>query len=77
MSHPEAPDPPLAALAARLRRLSGLTGKTDIQSPAATFPHQPFPALGPAAALGDDAALLPAVATPLPLLALWSRAAMG
>nr|WP_286193998.1 sll0787 family AIR synthase-like protein [Synechococcus sp. CCAP 1479/10] len=55
----------MAALAARLRQLSGLTGKTDIQPPAATFPHQPFPALGPAAALGDDAALLPAVATPL------------
>lgn len=58
-------EPDLATLAARLRELSGLTGKTDIQPPAATFPHQPFPALGPAAALGDDAALLPAVATPL------------
>ncbi|WP_216920584.1 sll0787 family AIR synthase-like protein [Synechococcus sp. CCAP 1479/9] len=65
MSRPGPRGPDLAALAARLRQLSGLTGKTDIQSPAATFPHQPFPALGPAAALGDDAALLPAVATPL------------
>ncbi len=65
MSRPGPQDPDLAALAARLRQLSGLTGKTDIQSPAATFPHQPFPELGLAAALGDDAALLPAVATPL------------
>jgi len=65
VSRPGAPEPDLAALAARLRHLAGLTGKTDIRSPAATFPHQPFPALGPAAALGDDAALLPAVATPL------------
>ncbi|PSB37522.1 sll0787 family AIR synthase-like protein [Aphanothece minutissima] len=65
MSRPGPQDPDLVELAARLRQLSGLTGKTDIQSPAATFPHQPFPALGPAAALGDDAALLPAVATPL------------
>ncbi|MEA5391216.1 sll0787 family AIR synthase-like protein [Cyanobium gracile UHCC 0139] len=65
MSRPGPQDPDLAALAGRLRRLGGLTGKTDIQSPAATFPHQPFPELGPAAALGDDAALLPAVATPL------------
>ena len=49
----------LAELAERLRRQSGLLGKRDIQAPAAAFPHQPFPALGPAAALGDDAALLP------------------
>jgi uncharacterized protein len=65
VSRPGAPDPPLAALAGRLRQLSGLTGKTDIQAPAAAFPHQPFPELGPTAALGDDAALLPAVAAPL------------
>jgi hypothetical protein len=65
VSRPEAPDLPLAALADRLRQLSGLTGKTDIQAPAATFPHRPFPTLGPAAALGDDAALLPPVAAPL------------
>ena len=52
----------LAELAERLRRQSGLLGKRDIQAPAAAFPHQPFPALGPAAALGDDAALLPAQA---------------
>ncbi len=50
----------LAPLAARLRQLSGLSGKGAIQRPAAHFPHQPFPQLGPAAALGDDAALLPA-----------------
>jgi AIR synthase-related protein len=55
----------LAALAARLGQLSGLRGKTDIQGPAARFPHQPFPALGAAAVLGDDAALLPAVSGPL------------
>jgi len=68
VSRPGAQDPAppdLPGLATRLRRLAGLNGKTDIQSPAATFPHQPFPDLGPAAALGDDAALLPAVATPL------------
>ncbi|MCT0199577.1 sll0787 family AIR synthase-like protein [Synechococcus sp. CS-1325] len=50
---------PLEELAARLQRLPGLTGKVDIQHPASVFPHQPFPQLGPAAALGDDAALLP------------------
>jgi AIR synthase-related protein len=50
----------LAPLAARLRALAGLHGKTAIQRPAAHFPHQPFAALGPAALLGDDAALLPA-----------------
>jgi AIR synthase-related protein len=55
----------LQALTLRLRRQAGLRGKQDIQAPAATFPHQPFPALGQAAALGDDAALLPAVAGPL------------
>ncbi|CAK6696892.1 sll0787 family AIR synthase-like protein [Synechococcus sp. CBW1107] len=53
-------EPDLEALAARLRQLSGWRGKTDIQRPAAHFPHLPFPALGVAAALGDDAALLPA-----------------
>jgi AIR synthase-related protein len=52
----------LAALAERLRHLDGLRSKRDIQSAAAAFPHQPFPGLGPAAALGDDAALLPAAA---------------
>jgi AIR synthase-related protein len=52
----------LDELADRLRRQSGLLGKRDIQAPAAAFPHQPFPALGPAAALGDDAALLPSQA---------------
>ena len=65
MSRAGAQEPDLASLADRLRQLRGLTGKTDIQPPAATFPHQPFPELGPAAALGDDAALLPPVATPL------------
>ncbi|WP_216902360.1 sll0787 family AIR synthase-like protein [Synechococcus sp. CCY 9618] len=59
------PAPDLPALAARLRRLPGLTGKADIQAPAAAFPHQPFAALGPAAALGDDAALLPEQNGPL------------
>ncbi len=33
--------------------------------PAERFAHQPFPGLGPAAALGDDAALLPASGSPL------------
>jgi AIR synthase-related protein len=55
----------LPALTLRLRQQAGLRGKRDIQAPAATFPHQPFPALGQAAALGDDAALLPAAAGPL------------
>lgn len=49
----------LAELVERLQLQSGLLGKRDIQAPATAFPHQPFPALGPAAALGDDAALLP------------------
>lgn len=55
----------LAALAQRLRRHPGLRAKGDIQPAAAAFDHQPFPALGAAAALGDDAALLPAVGAPL------------
>ena len=55
----------LAALAERLRGHPGLRAKRDIQPAAAVFEHQPFPALGAAAALGDDAALLPAVGAPL------------
>jgi AIR synthase-related protein len=55
----------LAALAERLRRHSGLVGKRQIQPAARTFHHQPFPALGAAAALGDDAAVLPGVQGPL------------
>jgi hypothetical protein len=49
----------LAELSGRLQVLVGLEGKRDIQAPARTFPHLPFPELGAAAALGDDAALLP------------------
>ena len=51
--------PDLGGLAERLAALPGLRGKTDIQAAAAGFDHQPFPALGLAAALGDDAARLP------------------
>jgi len=47
-------------LADQLRTLSGLEAKRDIQAAAAAFAHQPFPELGVAALLGDDAALLPA-----------------
>jgi AIR synthase-related protein len=50
----------LEALRLRLSRHPGLRGKEEIQLPADLFPQLPFPALGPAAALGDDAALLPA-----------------
>jgi len=50
----------LNALTERLRSLSGLHAKSDIQAPAAVFPHHPFPELGVASRLGDDAALLPA-----------------
>ena len=50
----------LNALTDRLRSLSGLHAKRDIQAPAAVFPHHPFPELGVASRLGDDAALLPA-----------------
>jgi len=57
--------PDLAALAARLAALPGLLGKGEIQRPAAVFCHQPFPSLGAAAALGDDAGLVPAQAGPL------------
>lgn len=53
-------DGPLQRLAAQLSAQAGLRSKRDIQAAAATFAHQPFPQLGPAAALGDDAALLPA-----------------
>ncbi|SBO42718.1 sll0787 family AIR synthase-like protein [Cyanobium sp. NIES-981] len=49
----------LEALRLRLSRHPGLCGKEEIQLPAGMFPALPFPALGPAAALGDDAALLP------------------
>jgi len=47
-------------LADQLRSLPGLNAKRDIQRPATVFAHQPFPELGVAAWLGDDAALLPA-----------------
>ncbi|MFY8148771.1 MAG: sll0787 family AIR synthase-like protein [Prochlorococcaceae cyanobacterium] len=57
--------PELESLCAGLRRPAGLLGKRDIQAPAGTFAHQPFPELGIAAALGDDAALLPAKGSPL------------
>ncbi len=60
------PDP--APLAAELRRQSGLLAKRDIRSAAEVFRHDPFPALGPAAVIGDDAALLP-VSSGFPLLA--------
>jgi len=53
-------DASLEQLAARLSELAGLNAKRDIQAAAAQFEHQPFPQLGAAAALGDDAALLPA-----------------
>lgn len=43
-----------------LRRASGLLAKRDIRPAAATFCHQPFPQLGLAGMLGDDAAVLPA-----------------
>lgn len=56
----------LEGLVQRLSQLEGLLGKRDIQVPARLFGHQPFPELGAAAALGDDAALVPA--TPGPLL---------
>lgn len=49
----------LPLLADQLRDLSGLQAKRDIQAAAAVFNHQPFPELGIAARLGDDAALLP------------------
>jgi len=60
---PDFPD--LAALAQRLSHLEGLRGKRDIQAPARHFAHHPFPELGAAAALGDDAALVPAAPGPL------------
>ena len=55
----------LDGLVQRLSQLEGLLGKRDIQVPASLFAHQPFPSLGAAAALGDDAALVPAVPGPL------------
>ncbi len=61
----QAQPPALADLVGRLKRAAGLASKRDIQAPAAWFAHQPFPQLGPAAALGDDAALLPAAGSPL------------
>ena len=55
----------LDGLVQRLSQLEGLLGKRDIQAPASLFAHHPFPALGAAAGLGDDAALVPAVPGPL------------
>jgi hypothetical protein len=51
----------LAAICQRLKAKAGLQGKADIRAAASRFEHLPFPELGAAAALGDDAALLPAV----------------
>jgi AIR synthase-related protein len=55
----------LPILAEQLRGLGGLQAKRDIQAAAAVFEHQPFPELGIAAHLGDDAALLPQQGGPL------------
>ncbi len=55
----------LEGLVQRLSQMEGLLGKRDIQAPANLFSHHPFPELGAAAALGDDAALVPAAAGPL------------
>jgi AIR synthase-related protein len=55
----------LEGLVQRLSQLEGLLGKRDIQVPARLFAHHPFPELGAAAALGDDAALVPAAPGPL------------
>ncbi len=48
-----------AELVDGLRQYSGLLAKRDIQPAAGMFCHQPFPQLGAAGMLGDDAALLP------------------
>lgn len=69
MAEPPLSREALAALAAELAALPGLRGKADIRPAAAALPHHPFPGLGPAAALGDDAALLPGVGGPLLLAA--------
>ena len=53
--------PALEAVCQRLKAQAGLHGKADIRAAARSFVHLPFPELGAAAALGDDAALLPAV----------------
>jgi AIR synthase-related protein len=50
----------LEAICQRLKGQAGLHGKADIRAAARSFVHLPFPELGAAAALGDDAALLPA-----------------
>jgi AIR synthase-related protein len=55
----------LAAMTRRLATHPGLIGKAEIRLAAAAFPHSPFPGLGAAAALGDDAALLPQAEGPL------------
>ena len=49
----------LRPLVAALRQQSGLLAKRDIQPAAEAFSHRPFPQLGAAGMLGDDAALLP------------------
>ena len=53
--------PALEAICQRLKAQAGLRSKADIRAAARSFEHLPFPELGAAAALGDDAALLPAV----------------
>jgi AIR synthase-related protein len=62
MSEATGSPPDLAVLVARLQRQSGLLAKADIQAAARVFPHQPFPELGAAAQLGDDAAAVPGAA---------------
>lgn len=76
MANPDPPaaehsaaEPGLQAMARRLAAHPGLVGKRDIRLAADALPHRPFPGLGDAAALGDDAALLPASAGPLLLAA--------
>lgn len=49
----------LPELVIQLRQQSGLQSKRDIQAAAQIFPHLPFPELGLAASIGDDAAVLP------------------
>ena len=50
----------IESLIQQLREKKGLRAKKDIQPAARIFPHQPFPNLGQASLLGDDAAVLPA-----------------
>ena len=60
VKRPDQQERALAELVAGLRSQSSLLNKCDLQLVGREFPLNPFPHQGPAALVGDDAALVPA-----------------